>query len=238
MLISHQAKFIFIHVQKTGGTSIDHMLRQHFPDAVRWHGKHGRARDGIAEMGMERWRDYYSFAFVRNPWDRLVSWYAMIDDRRRARPFYKRWQREPFKIRIWNQVVTKGRTFEEFLDNCTEIIFDRGCYKSFAFNQIDYLTDANGHMAVDQVCRFENLAEEVSGIFARLGIKDELPRRNKSEHGHYSSWYDARTRDLVAERFARDIEAFGYAFEAVGQPVAGDEETSGRPVSAAARSTY
>lgn len=212
MLVSHKAKFIFVHVQKTAGLSFQAVLQEHFPDLVRWHGWHGHAKDGIAEWGLERWNEYYSFGFVRNPWDRLVSYYSMIDARRRRLPFYKRWQHSPFKQEIWNQVVQKGHTFEEFIDNCTDIIFDRGCYKSFSFNQIDYLTDLNGGIAVNKIGRFENLLVDTSEIFDSLGIKAALPVNNPSKHGHYRDWYDERTREIIADRFARDIAAFGYEF--------------------------
>jgi len=213
MLISQQHRFIFVHVQKTAGMSFEAVLRQHFPDLAPWHGRHGHARDGAAEIGREAWDEYFSFAFVRNPWERLVSWYAMIDRHRRELPLHKRWRRAPFDTEIWNQVVAKGKTFDAFIEHCTEVVWDKGCYKSFAFNQIDYLTDADGRMLVTEVGRFETLAEDAERVLARLGVAVTLPRKNPSAHGHYSEWYDDRLRDIVAERFARDIAAFGYRFE-------------------------
>ena len=213
MLVSHQAKFIFVHVQKTAGLSFESVLRENFPDLQQWHGRHGMACDGMAEWGRERWHTYYSFAFVRNPWDRLVSWYSMIDRERRSLPFYRKWQSSPFKREIWNQVVQKGRTFDEFIERCTDVVFDSGCNKSFAFNQIDYLTGDRNEIAVSKIGRFETLREDAAEIFARLGIDAVLPRRNRSSHDHYSKWYTEHTRAVVAERFARDIAQFGYAFE-------------------------
>ncbi len=213
MLVSHKAKFVFVHVQKTAGLSFESVLFRHFPDIERWHGRHGHARDAVADIGIEQWRDYYSFAFVRNPWERLVSWYAMIDSRRQKLPFYKRWQSAPFSTGIWNQVVQKGKTFDDFIEHCTDVVFDKGCKKSFAFNQLDYLTDANGDLLVNKIGRFETLADDAKDVFARLGIPAALPHRNPSAHGHYSECYSDRTREIVAKRFARDIEAFDYRFE-------------------------
>lgn len=213
MLISHQAKFIFVHVQKTGGKSFEALLQRHFPDLEHWHGRHGHARDGVAEIGLEKWRDYYSFAIVRNPWERLVSWYAMIDRYRRDLPLHKRWSRRPFSTEIWNQVVQKGRTFDEFIVNCTDVIWDKGCYKSFAFNQLDYLTDKDGALLVNDIGRFENMAEDAKRALEKIGVNETLPRKNASRHDHYSTWYNDKTRAIVEERFARDIAAFGYKFE-------------------------
>ena len=137
----------------------------------------------------------------------------MIDEARRELPFWKRWRRAPFKRRNWNEVYRKASTFDDFIERCTDVVWDNGCYKSFAFNQIDYLADAAGAILVDKIGRFETLAADTDEIFARLGLADHLPRRNSSRHGHYSEWYSARARDIVGARFRRDIEAFGYRFE-------------------------
>lgn len=233
MLISPSAKFVFVHIQKTAGLSIEAVLRQRFPDARHWHGRHGRASDGIGEIGMERWKQNYSFAFVRNPWDRLVSWYAMIDRERQALPWYSRWRKAPFRTLLWNEVVQKASNFEEFIERCDDVIFDRGSRKSFAFNQIDYISAPDGSLAVDFVGRFESLAADFDVVARRLGLEDaSLPKRNVSRHALYTSWYNDRTRDIVAKRFARDIAAFGYAFEAPASRAPGDGDTQdGSPAS-------
>lgn len=212
MLVSHSAKFVFIHVQRTGGLSMQATLKQQFPDLRVWHGRHGHVRAGIAEWGRERWDEYHSFAVVRNPWDRLVSWYSMIRARQADNRIQLPWplSRQP---RLWDQVARRGRTFEQFLHNCTTEVFDRGCRKSFVYNQLDYLVDREGRPAVSQVARFETLGEDIDRLFAHLGIAAKLPHRNGSQHGHYSRWYDDRTEELVRQRFARDIEAFDYRFE-------------------------
>ncbi|QPN63429.1 sulfotransferase family 2 domain-containing protein [Synechococcus sp. CBW1004] len=215
MLISHQSKFIFVHVQKTAGISFESVLTRNFPDLMRWHGRHGFAREGAVELGVERWSDFYSFGFVRNPWERLVSWYAMIDAARLKLPLWKRWRTAPFQYKNWNEVYRKAKNFEQFVEKCTDVTWDNGCLKSFAFNQIDYLSDADGRILVDKIGRFENIAADSAEIFSRLQIDDRLPHRNRSTHRHYSEWYSDRVRDVVAERFSRDIEAFGYRFERV-----------------------
>ena len=216
MLVSESAKFIFVHVQKTAGLSIEAVLRQRFPDVRAWHGRHGHAIDAIQEVGLVRWREHYSFAFVRNPWDRLVSWYSMIDRERRSLSWLRRWRKTPFKTLLWNQVVQNSSNFDEFVERCTDEVFDRGSRKSFAFNQIDYISGPDGSIAVDFVGRFETLAADFAVVAERLGLDGaSLPKRNVSPHRHYSSWYSDRTRTIVAERFARDIAAFDYSFEDV-----------------------
>lgn len=214
MIVSQSAKFVFVHVQKTAGLSIEAVLRDNFADARFWHGRHGHASDAIREVGIEEWSQHYSFALVRNPWDRLVSWYCMIERERQKLPFYRRWSKAPFKTLLWNEVVQKASNFEEFIEHCSDVVFDRGSRKSFAFNQIDYISAPVGSLAVNFVARFESLATDFGIVAERLGLKDiALPKRNASRHEHYSAWYNDRTRKIVAERFARDIAAFGYEFE-------------------------
>lgn len=71
-------------------------------------------------------------------------------------------------------------------------------------------------MLVDYVGHYENLAHEFSAICGKLGLGDiELPRKNKSRNKirHYGEYYTAPARDLVAERFRKDIDLFGYNFQ-------------------------
>lgn len=214
MIRSEKGKFIFVHVQKNAGMSFEAILKQNFSDCEHWHGRHEHALTGIGEIGRAEWDDCYSFALVRNPWDRMVSWYSMIQRNYKRLPWYRRISKKPFRSPFWNQVIQQSNDFESFLHNCTEEVFDRGALKSFAFNQIDYLTDERGEIAVSFVGRFENLVTDTAVIFDRLGIPaDSLPHRNISQHRHYSSYYNRETRELIEQRFHRDIEAFEYQFE-------------------------
>ena len=71
MIISHPNKFIFLHLPKNAGTSIEGSLT----GANDWKtaDKHLTATESIEKFGQDVWREYFTFCFVRNPWDRLVS---------------------------------------------------------------------------------------------------------------------------------------------------------------------
>ncbi len=71
MLVSNNYKLVFVHIQKTGGDTISKLLRENIPDVYRLGAKHGFASQGPEEL--EGWNEYFKFAFVRNPWERLVS---------------------------------------------------------------------------------------------------------------------------------------------------------------------
>jgi chondroitin 4-sulfotransferase 11 len=215
MLINATRKFIFVHVQKTAGLSVERALLESVPGTIQWHGRHGRVVDGLGEMSRDEWARHFSFAFVRNPWERLVSWYAMIDAARNALSAEALAQDGPLPSDLWNYAIANSRDFESFLRNCTDTLFDLGCNKSFAFNQVDYLSDERGEIVVDFIGRFENLESDMDRVYSALEMERvELPRLNASTHSHYSHWYTQETRQLVAERFSRDIAAFGYRFQA------------------------
>jgi hypothetical protein len=204
MLLSRDRKFIFIHIQKTGGVAMENALESVAADAVKYFNDLAACRDPLknrhlfaadlkAYLGDEEWRRYFKFAFVRNPWSRLVSWYNMCIER-------------PSNAFMW-YVKANARTFDDFL-NLTD-----GPAAKTIFNQLDYISDQHGNRLVDFVGRFETIATDFAHICERLGVNVPLQRRNAGLPVDYHSYYDARTRQLVAERSRRDIEVFGYQFE-------------------------
>ena len=140
---------------------------------------------------------------MRNPWDRLVSWYAMIEQSDRD-------------LRLHRYVHENSHDFASFVRNCTRTIDDYDGRKSFWRNQVDYLTDWRGRLIVDFVGRFETLEQDAALLFRRLALTDvSLPHVNASAHLHYSTYYTAELADLVGRRYRRDVRAFGYRFERV-----------------------
>jgi Sulfotransferase family len=181
---SEQCKFAYFVVPKTGSRSVIYLLRQHLDHTV------DEAHN--AHYNGSRWKGYFKFAFVRNPWDRLVSCY--MDKAKTAiyLPLRECWE----------------MTFEEFVE----------------WLERQDLLDADIHIRpqisfvpteeINYIARFENFNEDILYIFWRLGVKDFwIPRWNATTHGHYSTFYSDRTRDIVGRIYQQDIEAFGYQFE-------------------------
>ena len=204
MLFSRRRKFIFIHIQKTAGSSVEAALASITPDAIRrfddlpeahdpLKNRHLFASDLKKYLDEETWSSYYKFAFTRNPWSRLVSWYNMCIERPTT-PFMRMVKRE-------------ARTFEEFL-NLSQWRAERT-----TFNQAEYVTDAAGRLIVDFVGRYERINEDFRTVCEHLRVDLKLPHKNRSAPVDYRSYYNDRTRQLVADRFARDIKMFGYCFD-------------------------
>jgi hypothetical protein len=200
-------RFIFIHVYKTGGTSIRRALMPYVTspgrravDAVarrlgltaryaQPYPPHMSASEAISVIGKEEFDSYYSFAFVRNPWDWHASLYAYIV----RTPHHRQ-----------HELVKAFRSFEEFLVwRCTD---------DFAL-QRDFVFSKDGEQLVDFIGRFERLEEDFRHVCATIGLAARLPRLNVSRTRPYQEYYNPRTIELVRRAFAADIELFEYDFE-------------------------
>ena len=203
-MIIHEDRLIFVHIQKTGGTAINRALGSVDNPSE----KHRTARELIVLYGADVWDSSYKFAFVRNPWDRLVSWWSMIDGQREhvtstgiGNTFFK-------------YILQNAATFEEFICKCHAEIKDTDGVKSILKNQIEYLTDENGKLMVDYIGRFETLSADFSAVTNKIyGYPKNLDKINTSIHGIYQSYYTPKTRQLVQDAYYRDLAYFGYKFD-------------------------
>lgn len=217
-MLDLKRKLILVHIQKTGGTSVAAALGT----SEGANEKHLLAKDLRRLYGDKAWDGCFKFAFVRNPWDRLVSWWSMIDGHR------EKWRSGDPLNPFQSWVLSRAETFEQFLRNCDEDFLDGDGPKWIFRNQLDYLVDDGGSLMVDEVGRFERLQEDFDRILARVTagpsrLWSTLARRgvrltnvNPGRHGHYSTYYTPELRDLVGQRCQRDIVRFGYRFE--GRP--------------------
>ena len=124
VFVSDSHKLVFVHIQKTGGITVDRLLNERIPDLRGLVARHAFASQGMDQLN--EWDEYFKFAFVRNPWDRLVSWYSMVTTMPRE------------GNELWRYVRDNSSTFEEFIYNCTdEVEIKKGVHYSFAYNQLD-----------------------------------------------------------------------------------------------------
>jgi hypothetical protein len=201
-LISPAGDWIFVHIQKTGGNSVRAALGAPLDDPH----KHRTAVELRDIYGVRAWNAArIRFSFVRNPWERLVSWWTMIDHGRR----------EPNRLMPFQRwVASRARTFAEFLLLCGDDYEDADGRKGIYRNQIEYLVDREGVPLVDFVGRFERLESDFAAIASAIGRPElTLPHLNRSPRDDYTEYYSASLRDLVGDRYRQDIEAFGYSFD-------------------------
>jgi chondroitin 4-sulfotransferase 11 len=180
--------FVFIHINKTAGSSIEKALGLRFG--------HETAGDKIERMGTDRWASKFSFAFVRNPWDRAVSHYHY-----RVRSNQHGLDASDLDFRSWIRQVY-GEHNPAYRDN--ERMF---------MPQRRWLTDSDDRIAVSYVGRYEHLQSDFDEIRARINRGGSLPQLKQSGRSHYRDYYDHHTRDIVADAFEEDIRAFDYSFD-------------------------
>ena len=209
MIVSHHHRFIFAAVPKTGTHSVRRALREHLGDedveqvglfvdkrfpwedlaAIR-HG-HLALRQVRPYLGEEAFSSYFKFAFVRNPFDRFVSYCAFM---LRGGDVFQRQPREAMRHFL----------FEEPPEH--HILFQP---------QASLLVGEDGRtLLTDRVGRVEDMQGSYDAICAGIGIPSRaLDRVNGSSRGDYRSYYDQALIDGVAARYARDLELFGYTLE-------------------------
>ena len=171
--------FIFIHIPKTGGTSISHALRDHPHPIIH---RHSSISDFQKRLDIS---EYYKFSCIRNPWDRIVSWYGF--DQREA--LY----RKSFK------------DFVSFIER--EFKAERpGQFQS----QLNFL---KGKMEMDFIMRYENIQDDFHKVCKEIGIEHKsLPKMNWSDRSHYRVYYDRQTRKIIEDLYREDIVHFEYSF--------------------------
>jgi hypothetical protein len=131
----------------------------------------------------ELWNRYYKFAIVRNPFDRIVSFYE-------------------YHKKTGERGNTKGKGFKEWF-----------WHEEFAPSMIPYLYDEKDNLLVDKLIRFEDLETGFREACNEMGVGfTKLPHEKKSERRDYKQYYDTQMRQFVEEKLAGDLATFSYGF--------------------------
>jgi len=185
---------VFIHIPKAAGSGI--------AQALFGQGSRHVPYFEFEQANPDKFRRYFKFAFVRNPWDRLVSSY-----------FYLKAGGSGEQDRQWAE-----RHLQEFPDFATFVngwLTEDNIWSGIHFvPQHYFLCDADLRVKMDFVGRVENIAADFRTVCERLNIEAALPHANRSEHRHYSEYYTHALQEHVASVYAADIATFGYRFEA------------------------
>ena len=210
-MISHKYKCIFVHIPKTGGSSIENVIWPLKSDRTienLWMGyvkpyynkyqtggmQHLTAEQIRTEIGEDIFKSYYKFAVVRNPWEKAVSQYVYMKRKRKD-------LRQFIGMRRW----TSFKNYLQLIPKRTHVQW---------MKQMEFLTDGQNNVLVDKVLRFEHLESEFQKVMDHLGIHDtQLPHVNQSKRKHYTKYYDDVSIQMVADFYREDIRRLEYTFD-------------------------
>ena len=191
-------KLIFIHIPKTAGTAVLEAIgkkgeggRNHLPWYVYYTSNH------------LKFRNYYKFSFVRNPWDRAYSAYEYLLNGGN--------QHEDIKV---SEMIRKFDDFNDFVVNG----LGQGMLRNHLMfaPQSDFIIGPTGEIVVDFVGRFENLNEDFSILADKLGVNPVLKKQNvnskKKKNNYIQAYCTNESINIVANIYKQDITVFGYQF--------------------------
>jgi hypothetical protein len=209
MIASPDSRTLFVHVQKTGGRTIENLLleQQSGADHVRGlpGGKHATMREALEDH--PDMADYWTFGFVRNPWARLYSWWAMIVRRgEHAEEGNKVAQAKIQQNPFWIKVISDHPTFESF------VLLGPDDFGRLHIPQLHYLQTPT--RTADFIGRTENFDADLRSIFEHLGLEApaEVPRKNAGPSVDYREHYTPLMRRKVERLYRVDVETFEYSF--------------------------
>jgi hypothetical protein len=158
--------------------------------------------------------DLFTFAFVRNPWDRLFSCYR--DKIGGEVEGFTSFDLKPgvADCLAGYDEFTGGMSFEDFVRAVASIPDDRA--DDHIRSQYTFLTNQAGTLGVDFVGRFENIEHDFARVAEEIGLpKDiKLPRlQSAGSPKRHQDHYSPEVQKIVANRFRKDIELFGYRFD-------------------------
>jgi hypothetical protein len=206
MIISAQHRFIFAAIPKTGTHAVRQALREHMgpqdleqvglfvnrklpiPDLARIGHGHLSLQQVRPYFRPEDFQGFFKFAFVRNPFDRFISYCAFV--------------------------TREGGQFEQNPKNVMRHFIDNPPWQHILFQpQHALVTDPDGTLLTDYLGRVEEMQRSYDEVTRRIGIPSRpLDRVNASSRKDYRDYYDQPLIDGVAKLYARDLELFGYEF--------------------------
>lgn len=221
MRISHSHKFIFLANARTGSTTVRNILDKYseiksvhiteISDDFPFY-NHISALE-LKTIFIERewdWESYEKFCFVRNPFDRTVSLYH----------HHLRMKERIKNKRFKNNILKKYRRDKHGLDNpgpsFRDFVMSMKAKKGLHASLNSFVCDLDGKLLVNQILKFENIADELPKYLKKLDISitsEDIPHLNSSDNRvKYRSYYDNELIARVRKLYQYEFDNFSYSF--------------------------
>lgn len=196
-MISHDLKCVFVHIPKCAGTSVYKSLKLDFLGSG-----HAPASKHSEFLN----QGYFSFSFVRNPWDRIASCYRYFKSMNPE----DRWYKGNQKLAD----LAKQIPFDEFVRRIPEfqkmMIREEGSVRSgIHFQLFSYFLDQE----IDFVGRMEDINNDYIKVCRKLNIAIKpLKKVNATNSSNYQQLYIEETKNIVYNIYQEDIKKYNYEF--------------------------
>jgi hypothetical protein len=242
MIISLNRRYVFVHIHKCAGTSVEVALgkllrhndivlgstksgeknQEFFKKAIGLN-KHSTAAEARKWMGDDMWSKCFKFAFVRHPVDRLLSLYSYAHKLAEGTPMTPEEKakydadghlpdRAPYRYKAVRAAL-KAKTFSEFA------LHPLTWQDAGSQPQWESVCDSNGHLIVDFIGKVETIEQDWARLLNHLGVEAELEVRNASG-GRGTSQLTPPALEMVRQRYEKDLELFGYSLDTPAQQAA------------------
>lgn len=209
IISNKKVKFsIFTHIEKCAGMSLCKFFNIHKGNKFNnLEYRHNTIKEDITILNKYynhiKTNDILFFTCLRNPWDRMVSFFHYIRELN-IDENYKHWSK-------YHEICKKG-TFTDFINYAsknTKMISTCRSYKERLFYKNQILCD--------YVINFHKIEQDITFIKNLFGIQKKLPKINSSQHKSYKFYYTSKTQEIVHNMFKDDIKLFNFSFDKTEQ---------------------
>lgn len=224
-MISHLHKFIFIHIPKCAGTSIEKAFGhfEHYSGDKRQDHRSIRMIEPINIKMLSSKENYMEFLksvlirivpqnnpsnkiyVTRTQYDNYFKFSFVRNPWARAYSWYRNVMRDQSHLKKMG--ISKELSLYDFVESFK--------YKTVLRAQTFWIKNYAGDIPLDFIGRFENLTSDFNSVCKFINIKPfDLPHELKSSNNLYQNAYDSKTKDLISKLYKEEIKLFGYSFEA------------------------
>lgn len=206
-MLSLKNNFLFIHVPKTGGNSIQLILEKYSDDKIinadETMDKFGIMNDIYpiekhsplslyrSLLDIDVYNSLYKFCVIRNPWEMVISYYFYFTNN------YNDFKANPVRSNFWSE-----RLFMEVVN--------------LYIKPLRYFICTNNGKIDDEmdfIIKYENIENEFYYVLDGLKIpREPLQHKNKTQHRHYTEYYTKRLKSIIYEKFKEEIDFFDFKF--------------------------